>query len=183
MAVTFKVEKFFDKEEVREILNEVRRPVEIAIWGCRNYYNFGGAIRTGHNFLVSKFWGIDLQRDPENPISKPYYRKSAMTTEKWEKKNLEFVTSEEFLEQTKDRKIVGFERRENLQTQDIRAFKYPENPILLFGSESGGIPDHLMDRVDALVSIPCDGFCLDMNVGVALGIALYDWYYKFSMKV
>ena len=180
MAVTFKVEDCFLPEEILETLNEIAQPVEIAVWNTTNYFNFGALIRTCHNFAVRKMWGIDLWRDPDQPLTKPYYKKAAMTTLKWMKQNIHCVSTEDFLSQTEGRNIVAFERREELETRDIRGFSYPENPILLFGCEQGGIPDDLLERANSVVSIPVMGFCLDFNLSQAAAIALYDWTLKNS---
>lgn len=180
MACRVKIEDFFTLEEINETLNELRRPVEVAVWSSENYYNFSAIIRTSHNFLVSKIWGIDL-RDPEHPYGKPFYKKAAMTALKWEKKNIFLRSSEEFLEETKDRNIIACERRESLDTEDIRGFKYPDNPILLFGSEKFGVPDHLLKRANHIVSIPVGAFVTDHNISVAAGIFLYDHFNKESL--
>lgn len=183
MAVSIKIEDYFSKDEILETLEEISKPIELAIWSPQNAFNFGALIRTCHNFGVRKMWGIDLWEDPENPVTKPYYKKAAMTTHKWMKQRIECVTSNEFVYQNRDRNIVAFERRENLETQDIRSFEYPENPILLFGSEKDGIPDYLMSQAKAIVSIPVLGFCLDFNVAQAASISIYDWLLKNGNKV
>lgn len=178
MAVTWKVEDHFEKDEVLSALKEIERPVELAVWNTTNYFNFGSLIRTCHNFALRKMWGIDLWIDPEIRTTKPYYRRAAMTSHKYMKQNIHCVDSDEFLEQTKGRSIVAFERRENLDSSDIRSFVYPENPILLFGCEKGGVPDHLLERADHVVSIPVAGFCLDFNLAQSAAIAIYDWIVK-----
>ena len=178
MAVSFKVEDAFQEEEIIQALNEIAQPVEIAVWNTSNYFNFGGLIRTCHNFAVRKMWGIDLWKDPESPLTKPYYKRAAMTAHKWMKQNIHCVTSEEFLSKVEGRNIVAFERREGIDSEDIRSFEYPDNPILLFGSEKDGIPDHLMVAAQSVVSIPVMGFCLDFNLAQAASIAIYDWTLK-----
>ena len=174
MSVSFKV----DKKEGLEALREIRRPFEVALWHTENSFNFGATIRTAHNFLASKIWGLDLQLDKLNPKKYPFYKRAAMTTLKWEKENIFCVSTKEFLDLNENRNIVVFERREQLNSQDIRSFVYPDNPILFFGSEKFGVPEGVMNAAHSIVSIPCDGFCLDLNIGVAAGIAMYDFVSK-----
>jgi tRNA G18 (ribose-2'-O)-methylase SpoU len=159
-----------DKNFVKETLNEIRNPLEIGIFGSKNYFNMGSIIRTGHNFLVSGYHAIECPA---------YYEKAAMTARPWEKDRIKYhETPEAFIEATKGRNIIAFERRSNLDSQDIRQFKYPEFPILLFGSEDSGIPDAILARADAIVSIPIEGLVNDFNVAIAAGIAMYDWKVK-----
>ena len=161
------------KEEVKKALDEVRNPVEIAIWGCKNTFNFGAIIRTGHSFLVSGFWAIDIPW---------YYEKAAMTSMRWERDRIKERTTSQFLEETQGRNIVAFEKRCDLNCEDIRTFEYPENPILLLGSENDGIPDVLLGRAGKIVTIPILGLCNDLNIACAAGIICYDWYNKHTRK-
>lgn len=162
----------FTKDEIMAELQLLRHPVEIACFGTDNHFNFGAIIRTAHCFLARKMYAIDIEW---------YYKKAAMTALKWEKQNIIKCSLNEFLEQTKDRNIVAFERRPGMKSEDIRTFSYPDNPILLFGNEREGVPDILLERADHICSIPCFGFVNDLNISVAAGIALNDFITKYTM--
>jgi len=58
----------------------------------------------------------------------------------------------------------------------LRKYTYPEEPILLFGSEKTGVHDTLLEKSCAVVSIPMYGLHNDHNV--ACGIVLYDYVSK-----
>jgi tRNA G18 (ribose-2'-O)-methylase SpoU len=158
-----------DKQFIKDTLAEIRNPFELAIYGSENCWNFGAILRVGHNFMTTGYYSIDIPW---------YYKKAAMTARPWERERIVNCNIEEFLEKTKGRNIVAFERRSTLETEDIRTFKYPENPILLFGSEKFGVPDALLERADYVVSIPVMGLVYDHNVAVCAGIASYDWLSK-----
>lgn len=160
------------REFIQETLDEIRLPVEIAIFGVDNGFNIGGIIRTAHSYLVSKIHFVDVNW---------YYEKAALTTLRWEKKNIVRWESEQsFLSSMKDRSLIAFEKRPNLTTKDIRSFQYPESPVLIFGSEKTGIPDQTLDASENVVSIPMLGLSNDFNVSVAFGIAMYDWHSKYT---
>lgn len=161
----------FTKHEVKEILNEVRFPVDVAIWHTDNYYNFGAIVRNCHNFLVRGIHAIEVA-----PDSGLMYEKATMGTHKFE--NIYQHSLDEFLKFAEGRPLIAFERRYDLVSEDLRFFRYPENPILLFGNEKVGIPDELLKRADHIVSIPQFGIHNDMNLSVAVGIAIYDWTSK-----
>jgi tRNA G18 (ribose-2'-O)-methylase SpoU len=171
MAVLYDPKNEFLKDEILEALAEIRNPFEIAVFGSENSFNFGAIIRTSHNFLSKRLWGVDVSW---------YYPKAAMTARQWEKQNIHLVSIDEFLVQNKDRNIVAFERKNDLDSKDLRTFIYPENPILFFGSEKTGVPNAILAKAHSVVSIPVQGFVLDYNVATAAGIACYDWLLKHS---
>jgi tRNA G18 (ribose-2'-O)-methylase SpoU len=159
------------REEIRDTLNEVRFPVEVAVWHTDNYYNFGAIVRNCHNFLVRSIHAIDVASD-----SGLMYEKATMGTHKYE--NIYRHSTQEFLNYIGDRPLIAFERRHGLVNEDLRYYSYPANSVLLFGSERGGVPDVLLNRADSVVSIPQFGIHNDMNLSVAVGIVLYDWVNK-----
>jgi tRNA (guanosine-2'-O-)-methyltransferase len=161
----------FTKQEIREILDEVRFPVDVAVWHTDNYYNFGAIVRNCHNFLVRGIYAVEVA--PESGLM---YEKATMGTHKWE--NIYRPSLGEFLDFCKDRPLIAFERRHDLRSEDLRTFQYPDNPVLLFGNEKSGIPEELLNRADHIVSIPQYGIHNDMNLSVATGIVLYDWNSK-----
>lgn len=159
----------FTREEIRKSLNEIRHPLEVAVYHSQNEFNLGAIIRVCHNFLVKKIWAVDIDW---------FYPKATMGTHKFE--NIEKVSLDDFLFRNRERSIVAFERRHNLSTQDLRYFKYPENPILFFGSEKGGVPDPIIQVASGLVSIPQFAIHNDFNVHSAASIAVYDWISKYA---
>ena len=42
----------FSKEEIKETLDEIRHPFEVAVFSSENYFNMGAIIRAGHSFCV-----------------------------------------------------------------------------------------------------------------------------------
>ena len=46
--------------------------------------------------------------------------------------------------------------------------------LLIAGSESKGISQKILDKVDLAVHIPTAGYCLSMNVAMSVAIAVYE---------
>jgi tRNA G18 (ribose-2'-O)-methylase SpoU len=65
---------------------------------------------------------------------------------------------------------------------ELAQFTWPDNPLLAFGQEGPGLPAELLDRAVARVVIPQYGSMRSINVGVAAGIAMYDWHAKRSAQ-
>jgi len=160
-----------DKIQLREQLAPKRFPVSVAIYGTENYFNLGAIVRVAHGFLCKELIAIDCPS---------YYRKAAMGCNKWE--DIVNVSLQEFLEQYNARPIISFERRADLESKSLYEFKYPQNPILVFGSEKHGVPDSLLNASQSVVTIPMYGLINDMNLANAVSIAIYDWHSKYAIK-
>ena len=163
----------FSKQEIRDTLNEIRNPFSVAVWGSENYFNAGSAIRTCHCFLAKELFLIDC------PAA---YERAAMGTEKYE--TIHKVTTIEFIKGILDsgRPIVAFERRAGLKTEYLTTFKWPENPILLFGSEKTGISPELLEISSHKVTIPLWGIQNDLNLGNAIAIGVFDFMSKYTIR-
>lgn len=166
----------FPKEYIRLALKDIRNPFEIAVYGIGNHFNLATIIRTAHNFLVKKIYILD---------SEGFYEKGTMGNHRFE--DIYELPLNTFIEISKieKRNLVAFEKRPGFRTTDIRDYQYPDNPILVFGSEKVGMPDSIIEYVggwDNVVSIPGFGVNNDLNVGVAASIAMFDWIHKMNIR-
>lgn len=58
----------------------------------------------------------------------------------------------------------------DLEGEDVNSFVFPQNAMLLMGSESHGINDELLALIDYRVTIPKKGLAESLNLSVATGI-------------
>lgn len=160
------------RDEIRKSLDEIRNPFEIAFFDSKNGFNFSAAMRTGHSFLCSGYHRIEIPK---------VYDKAAMTAKRFDNHLVhKWDSSKDFIEGTRGRNVVALEKKFGLESKDMRGFVWPENPIMLFGAEDSGLPDDLLDAAGNVVHIPLQGLVNSLNVACACGIAVYDWYSKFS---
>ena len=77
-------------------------------------------------------------------------------------------------------RLISFSKKNGVYLRD---FKFEKSDVLLFGREDNGLPDNIIERSEALVSIymPNKASDLNNNIGVrslnlsvACGIALYE---------
>lgn len=160
----------FSKEEIKTSLAQIRHPVDIAVYSTENYYNLGSIIRMSHNFLVRRIYAIDT----------PYYKRAAMGTHKWE--DIRKRSLSDFVTEMEGRNVVAFEKRQGLVTDDLRAFSWPDLPVIVLGSEKTGIPDDILKIARNVVSVPMFGVHNDQNVATVAGIAVYDFITKHTME-
>ena len=77
-------------------------------------------------------------------------------------------------------RLISFSKKNGIYLRD---FKFQKNDVLLFGREDNGLPDNIIEKSEALVSIymPNKASDLNNNIGVrslnlsvACGMALYE---------
>jgi tRNA G18 (ribose-2'-O)-methylase SpoU len=152
-------------EQVRTILDARRRKFGILAVNTQNDFNLGNLLRTHNAFLGSNFYYLGQKR---------IYTPSTVGTHHYEP--IEFV---ENLENA--RKVIPptytWVGLDNLPGAiPIDSFEWPENPLIVVGSESQGLDffPEIRYNCQHLVEIPQFGSVRSLNMAVALGIAVYD---------
>ncbi len=152
-------------EEIRDSLAGLRRPLSIAVLRARNPFNVGAIIRVAHSFLAREIILVGTE---------PYYERASMGMERYE--TIVLLPDEAaFLEHVRasGRKLVVFEKE--AARVDLWHADLPEDCIMLFGSETTGVPPELVAAADLVVGIPMYGINHSFPVTVAAGIAMAEW--------
>lgn len=158
--------KGMSNEQVFDELNKKRNSLEVAIENVEHDFNIGTIVRSANSFNVSKVHIIGRKK---------YNRRGAMCTDKyleiihWEK-------LEDFLKDQKERRreLVGIENNtERVLPLSEKDFK--KATTLVFGSEGNGLTKEIIDGCDDIREIESFGSTRSVNVGVAAGIAMYEW--------
>ncbi|MBR3257004.1 TrmH family RNA methyltransferase [Candidatus Saccharibacteria bacterium] len=158
--------KGLSNEQVFDALNKKRNKLEVAIENVSHDFNMGSIVRTANSFNVSKVHIIG---------KKKYNRRGTMCTDKY----LEIVYWKEIDDFVVDqrergREIVAIEN--NVRgAEGLLNKKFVQKTTLLFGSEGEGISEALLNCSDDIRFIESFGSTRSVNVGVAAGIAMYQW--------
>lgn len=156
--------------------------LEIAIENLERDFNMGTIVRSANAFGVRRVHIIGRRQ---------WNKRGAMMTDKY----LEVVyhaSVSDFVEFTKNKgtlkstptkgshPLVGGRRVivavDNVERSvDIRAIDKSEQAILVFGAEGPGLSDEMLAVCDQIVAIPQLGSTRSLNVGVAAGIAMWEW--------
>ena len=187
--------KGLSNEEVFTQLSEKRLSLEVAIENVEHDFNIGTVVRNANNFNVSKVHIIGRKK---------YNRRGAMCTDKY----LEIVywkTAFDFLEDqhNRDRELVAIENNvskdvleeiygsESVRESGDKCYtgvkslmikKFTQNTTLLFGSEGNGLSEEILQGCNDVREIPDYGSTRSVNVGVASGIAMYEWARQCAKK-
>ena len=156
--------KGMTNEQVFSMLEKSRTTLEIAIENVEHDFNIGSIVRTANSFNVKKVHIIG---------KKKYNRRGAMCTDKY----LEIVhhkTLEDFLKTQENRELVAIENN-TPRAKELHAKKFAKNTTLIFGSENNGITKELLEKAEDVRFIESFGSTRSVNVGVAAGIAMYEY--------
>jgi len=156
--------KGLKNEQVFDELSKSRTPLEIAIENLEHDFNIGSIVRTANSFNVKKVHIIG---------KKKYNRRGAMCTDKY-LEILHHPTIEEFLKTQKGRELVAIEN--NIErAKPLKNKLFEQNTTLIFGSERDGITKELLKKAKDIRFIESFGSTRSVNVGVAAGIAMYEY--------
>lgn len=158
--------KGLSNEQVFGALEQDRSTLEVAIENVEHDFNAGTIVRSANNFNVAKVHIIGRKK---------YNRRGAMCTDKY----LEIVhwgSLEEFLadQRKRGRELVAIEN--NIErAKPLGKKEFAENTTLMFGSEGAGLSREAVAAADDVREIESFGSTRSVNVGVAAGIAMYEW--------
>ena len=151
-------------EQVFDALEKTRTPLEIAIENIEHDFNIGSIVRTANSFNVKKVHIIG---------KKKYNRRGAMCTDKYLKIE-HYATIEDFLKTQKNRELVAIENNTE-RAEPLLSKRFVQDTTLLFGSENNGISPELLEKAQDVRFIESFGSTRSVNVGVAAGIAMYEY--------
>ena len=165
--------KGMTNEQVFDALSKKRNELEVAIENVSHDFNVGTIVRSANSFNASKVHIIG---------KKKYNRRGAMCTDKY----LEIVYWEncsDFMHDQKERgrEVVAIENN-TPRAKNLTVKNFVDKTTLVFGSEGDGITAELLEAADDVRFIESFGSTRSVNVGVAAGIAMYEWARQCATK-
>ena len=168
--------KGLSNEEVFSRLAKKRSALEVTIENVSHDFNAGTFVRNANIFNAAKVHIIGKRK---------YNRRGAMCTDKY-LEICHFPTVDEFIKNQKarGREVVAIENHigdikrtdgTKVECLPIEEKEFKENTTLVFGGESDGITSELLAKCDDVREISSFGSTRSVNVGVASGIAMYEW--------
>ncbi len=144
-------------------------PFKIFLDDIRSPFNVGSIFRTSESFGVSK---ILVSPETASPLHRRAQRTAMGCTEivPWE---ISECPGKE------NNKVFALE----LNGTPLDQFEFPDEGTVIIGSEELGVSPECMRIADnslGRVSIPITGTKGSINVSVAFGILMYNWYYQVT---
>jgi len=144
----------------------------------RSIHNVGSIFRTSDSFLIEKIIISGYTATPENDRMKKTALGSSDSVD-WEYSDDIIETIKKL--KKKDVKIVSIEQAD----ESLKIEKF--NPVsgtkyaFIFGNEVDGVSDDIINVSDQVVEIPQVGTKHSLNVSVAAGIVLWDFFFKTEL--
>ncbi len=161
------VDKFkgMANEDIVAELDKSRVPLEIAIENLAHDFNIGTIVRNANAFNVARVHIIGKRK---------YNRRGAMVTDKYLHID-HFATVDEFVADAHARNMIIVAVDNNRpESKALQKTQLLPNSILVFGSESDGISQELLDKSDQAFYIEQLGSTRSINVGCASAVAMYE---------
>ena len=169
-------------EEVKNRLAEKRNTLEVAIENVSHDFNAGTIVRSANNFNAAKIHIVGRRK---------YNRRGAMCTDKY----LEICywpDLESFFRDQRERgrEVVAIENNVE-RAKELSDKQFKAETTLVFGSEGDGLSEECLREpsrsndfcgVDDVRYIESFGSTRSINVGVAAGIAMYEWARQVVLK-
>ena len=157
-------------EDIKMILDTRRHSLQIAVENLERDFNMGTIVRNANAFNASAVHVIGRRQ---------WNKRGAMATDLY--MNVQYhSTIDDFLKATKDMQIIGFDNTEGSVL--LGSTTLPKESVLVFGSESSGLSEVMINSCDKIVAIEQFGSTRSINVGVASGIAMYSWVQQHALS-
>ena len=144
----------------------------------RSIHNVGSIFRTSDSFLIEKIIISGYTATPENSRMEKTALGSSDSVD-WEYSDDIIETIKKL--KKKDIKIISIEQAdESLKIEKFNPIKGTKYAFI-FGNEVDGVSDDIINVSDEVVEIPQVGTKHSLNVSVAAGIILWDFFYKTEL--
>jgi tRNA G18 (ribose-2'-O)-methylase SpoU len=150
-------------DDIVMALDDQATGLEIAIENTLRDFNMGTIVRTANAFGVRTIHVIGRRQ---------WNKRGAMATDKY----LDIIYHDSpgaFVSAVMGKSIVAVDNVPG--SKPLNTVVLPKNSILVFGQEGPGISDDLLKHANQVVAIEQFGSTRSLNVGVAAGIAMYEF--------
>lgn len=158
--------RYWTVEAIQADLDQTRQIVHVAIENWQHDFNIGTIVRTANAFNVGAVHIIGKRH---------WNRRGAMVTDRY-LPIIHHATVDDFIQAMKGMHIIAVDNLPG--ATPLQRAKLPERSVLVFGGEGPGLSDEMRAAAEEMIMIEQFGSTRSVNVGVAAGIALYQWVQK-----
>ena len=145
--------------------------LEIAIENLERDFNMGTIVRSANAFGVRTVHVIGR---------KQWNKRGAMMTDKY--LHVRYHSSvDDFLAATSHKTLIAIDNTP--EAVRLNNTPLPKKCVLIFGAEGPGISEKLRQNCQSTVAIEQLGSTRSVNVGVAAGIAMYEWLRQNTLSL
>lgn len=158
-------------EEIKQYCQSKAAPVAMAMVNWEHDFNCAQLIRISNFFGFTEVFFVQKGRkwDKRGAVGSQHYIKLTI-----------LETEEEFIEIAKSKySLVGIENNLSYSTLNIHGFVPKINSCFVFGSESIGLSEYILNNCESIVTIPAFGSIRSLNCASTSSIIAsnYRMYY------
>ena len=164
-----------NRKTIEEFKKSKKTSAIVILDNIRSIHNVGSIFRTSDSFLIEKIIISGYTATPENSKMEKTALSSSDSVD-WEYTEYVIETIQSL--KNKGIKVVSVEQAD--KSLKIEKFT-PEKDLkyaFVFGNEVDGVSDEIILESDQVLEIPQVGTKHSLNVSVAAGIILWDFYQK-----
>ena len=167
-----------NRKSIDEFKKSKKTSAIVILDNIRSIHNVGSIFRTSDSFLIEKIIISGYTATPENERMKKTALGSSDSVD-WEYSDDIIETIKKL--KKKDVKIISIEQAdESLKIEKFNPVKGTKYAFI-FGNEVDGVSDDIINVSDEVIEIPQVGTKHSLNVSVAAGIVLWDFFYKTEL--
>jgi 23S rRNA (guanosine2251-2'-O)-methyltransferase len=155
-----------------------KTPLILILDNIRSLNNIGSVFRTADAFLIEKIYLCGITATPPH---KDIHKTALGATESvnWEYQK----EASELVKQLRDDNIKVYAIEQAKGAQRLESFKITPNEKYAFvlGNEVNGVSQTVINTCSGVIEIPQEGTKHSLNIAVAAGVVLWDFYQKFKM--
>ena len=157
--------RYWRREAIIADLDTRRHAFHVAIENWQHDFNIGTVVRNANAFMAHTVHIVGKRR---------WNRRGAMVTDRYQ--HIEHhETIDDFVAWARSTElpVIGIDIIE--RSVPIEGADLPERCVMVFGQEGPGLSPAMIEACDAVLEITQFGSTRSINVGVASGIAMYQW--------
>lgn len=167
-------DRFKDKSEtdIKAELESTAHPFAVCFEHWIGDFNMGSGIRNANAFNAKEVFYIgDHKWDRRSAVGVYKY-----TEVQW------IPTIEEFIKLKDKYTIVGVDNIPG-KSRGLRHFRWPSNPLMVFGEEGTGLTPAMQELCQSIVEIEMYGSVRSLNCGVASGIVMHHFVDNYDRHI
>lgn len=166
-----------NRKSVEMFKKAAKTPLILILDDVRSLNNIGSVFRTADAFLVEKIYLCGITATPPH---KDIHKTALGATDSVEWEHINVVV--ELIEKLRKEgaKVFAIEQAEGALSLENFEIKQGEKYAFILGNEVKGVSQEAINQCDGVIEIPQEGTKHSLNIAVATGLVVWDFYRKFK---
>ena len=152
-------------------------PLILILDDIRSLNNIGSVFRTADAFLIEKIYLCGITA---NPPHRDIHKTALGATESVDWEYQKEVVALVVALQQKGRKVFAIEQTDGALTLENFEVNTNEQYAFILGNEVKGVSQEAVNLCDDVIEIPQEGTKHSLNISVATGVVVWDFYQKLK---